>query len=87
LDNDLTHLDTPIAITGMGLVTAHGATPHDTWVTILRGATSPAPMPAMEAPLPAGADGYQAVDLPSDFRADLPREARYLRWTIEHALH
>jgi len=86
LDNDLTHLDTPIAITGMGLVTAHGATPHDTWVTILRGATSPAPMPAMEAPLPAGADGYQAVDLPSDYRADLPREARYLRWTIEQAL-
>ena len=44
------------------------------------------PMSAMESPLPPGKDGGQAPDLPAEFEPTLPREARYLRWTIEAAL-
>jgi 3-oxoacyl-[acyl-carrier-protein] synthase II len=46
-----------------------------------------APMPAVESALPPGSVGGQAAELPGGYREDLPREARYLRWTVEAALH
>ena len=75
-----------IAITGVGLTTALGATAEDTWQAVVRGDAQPAPMPDIESPLPVGAAGHQAVDLPRDYQPQLPRETRYLRWTIESAL-
>ena len=75
-----------IAVTGRGLVTALGLTPDATWQAILTRQSAAKPMPAVESPLPSGADGYQAADLPKDFCSELPREIRYLRWTIEAAL-
>jgi 3-oxoacyl-[acyl-carrier-protein] synthase II len=44
------------------------------------------PMPEVESELPPGSVGGQAADLPADYCPALPREARYLRWTVEHAL-
>ncbi len=43
-------------------------------------------MPALETPSPEGKGGYQAVDLPNEYAPNLPREVRYLRWTIEQAI-
>ena len=43
-------------------------------------------MPAIESPLPPGADGGQAPDLPADFAPNLPRESRYLRFALFDAL-
>jgi 3-oxoacyl-[acyl-carrier-protein] synthase II len=43
-------------------------------------------MPAIEPSVPSGVTGGEAEPLPLDYRADLPRAARYLRWTAEHAL-
>lgn len=40
----------------------------------------------MESPLPPGADGGQAPDLPADFAPDLPRESRYLRQAVLDAM-
>ena len=40
----------------------------------------------IESPLPAAADGGQAPDLPPGFAPELPREVRYLRYTILQAL-
>ena len=44
------------------------------------------PMSAIETPLGSGKDGGQAPDLPEDFAPELPREVRYLKWTIAHAI-
>ena len=82
----MNHSRETILITGAGLATALGLTRHDTWNGILRGRCGLGPMSAMESPLPPGKDGGQAVDLPEEFCPDLPREVRYLRWTIADAL-
>lgn len=74
------------AITGVGLVAGLGRDAETVWQRVRRGESAFAPMSAMEQPLPAGKDGGQAVDLPADYAPELPREARYLRWTIEAAL-
>jgi 3-oxoacyl-[acyl-carrier-protein] synthase II len=75
-----------IVVTGAGLVTSLGASPESTWQQVASCAGGFGPMPALESPLPDGHTGAQAVDLPAGFEADLPREARYLRWTIRQAL-
>jgi 3-oxoacyl-[acyl-carrier-protein] synthase II len=75
-----------IAITGVGLVTALGVTAEQTWQAVLAGSSCAGPMPGIESTLPDGADGYQAAELPADYQTDLPRETRYLRWSIESAL-
>jgi 3-oxoacyl-[acyl-carrier-protein] synthase II len=84
--NSISQTMPAIAITGTGLVTALGLTPAETWQNVLALNSHPAPMPAMESPLPPGSDGFQAPDLPPIYHPNLPREARYLRWTIESAL-
>jgi 3-oxoacyl-[acyl-carrier-protein] synthase II len=79
--------DAPVVITGMGLVTSLGLTAEDSWQAVKSGRCGMGPMSAMESPLPEGSQGGQAPDLPAEFEPDLPREARYLRWTIQAALH
>ncbi|HWB52960.1 MAG TPA: beta-ketoacyl-[acyl-carrier-protein] synthase family protein [Tepidisphaeraceae bacterium] len=75
-----------VVITGSALVTSLGLTRDDTWRAILAGRCGMGPMNAIESPLPSGADGGQAMDLPADFAVDLPREARYLKWALEQAV-
>lgn len=75
-----------IVITGSALTTSLGTTRDQTWRAILNGQCGIGPMSEMETPLPPGSDGGQAMDLPTDFSPDLSREARYLKWTIDHAL-
>jgi 3-oxoacyl-[acyl-carrier-protein] synthase II len=79
-----------IVITGVGLVTSLGTTAEQTWQNVLSQRASLGPMPALETPAPDDKGGYQAMDLPTDltvgFPATLPREIRYLRWTIQQAM-
>ncbi len=75
-----------IVMTGAGLVSNLGLSRQETWDGILQGRCGMGPMTALEVPLPGGKDGGQAVDLPADFSPDLPREVRYLKWTIAAAL-
>lgn len=76
----------PIVITGIGLATSLGLSPESTWQSILEGKCGIGPMPALEQPAPTGKGGGQALDLPTDFLPEAPREVRYLRWTILQAL-
>jgi 3-oxoacyl-[acyl-carrier-protein] synthase II len=75
-----------IVITGAGLVTSLGLTRAAVWEAVAAGRVGMGPLTALEQPLPPGKDGGQAVDLPADFAPELPREVRYLRWTIAQAL-
>ncbi|MBV8782443.1 MAG: beta-ketoacyl-[acyl-carrier-protein] synthase family protein [Phycisphaerae bacterium] len=80
-----------IVITGVGLATSLGTSADDTWNGICTGRDSFSPVPALESPAPTRPDGqskggYQAAELPGDFFPDLPREIRYLRWTIGAAI-
>lgn len=78
--------ESPIVITGMGLCSALGSSVEQTWRAVLSGRCGSGAMSQIESPLPPGKDGCQAAPLPDDFEPDLPREARYLRWTILAAL-
>src|SRR5947209_20618785 len=75
-----------IVITGIGLATSLGLSAAQVWEGILAGRSGMGPLTAMEQPLPPQRDGGQAVELPAEFEAALPREVRYLRWTIGQAL-
>lgn len=75
-----------IVITGVGLASSLGVTAADTWRGILASRPSLTNMPALETPPPTGKGGYQAAELPADFAPGLPREVRYLRWTIRQSL-
>jgi 3-oxoacyl-[acyl-carrier-protein] synthase II len=75
-----------IVITGVGMTTSLGLWHETIWARILCGDVGMGPMSAMESPLPPGRDGGQAEDLPPQFAPDLPREIRYLKWTIAAAL-
>jgi 3-oxoacyl-[acyl-carrier-protein] synthase II len=75
-----------VVITGMGLATSLGLSVTDTWAAVIANRSGAGPMPDMESPLPPGKDGCQAPPLPADFEPSLPREVRYLRWTITAAL-
>ena len=79
-------VDARPAITGVGLATCLGTDAAATWRAVLGGENGFGPMAAMEWPLPPGSDGGEARPLPVDYRPDLPREARYLRWTVEATL-
>ena len=73
-------------ITGIGLITPLGTNAEESWKAVREGRCGLGPMSAMEATLPAGADGGQAPPLPDDFEPALPRETRYLRRAILDAL-
>lgn len=73
-------------ITGLAAATPLGTDAETTWAALLAGRVGMGPMPAVESPLPPDALGGQAADLPAAFAADLPREARFLRWAARHAL-
>jgi 3-oxoacyl-[acyl-carrier-protein] synthase II len=75
-----------VVITGAGLVTPLGLSRQETWQAVLDMRCGIRSMPAMESPLPPGADGGQAPDLPADFHPTLPRETRYLRRAIDEAI-
>lgn len=75
-----------IVITGIGVAACLGLDLETIWQRVKRSECGIGPMPALEVPLPPGKDGGQAPELPTDFWPDLPREARYLRWTIDAAL-
>src|SRR4051812_10714988 len=80
------NVPTDIAITGVGLTCALGLGADETWRAVRAGRCGTGVMSEIESPLPAGRDGCQAPALPEDFEPSLPREARYLRWTILAAL-
>jgi 3-oxoacyl-[acyl-carrier-protein] synthase II len=80
-------LSDSIVITGTGLACGLGLDAEATWKNVLAGRRGIGPMPAMESALPPDSDGGQALDLPGDFAPGVPREARYLRYVIEQALH
>ncbi|HEV7299521.1 MAG TPA: beta-ketoacyl-[acyl-carrier-protein] synthase family protein [Tepidisphaeraceae bacterium] len=86
MPTDLKISSEPIVITGMGLVTALGLSVADTWAAVRANRCGAGVMVDMESPLPPGRDGCQAPPLPADYEPDLPREARYLRWTLSAAL-
>ncbi len=75
-----------VVISGSGLATALGITREQTWAALLAGRSGMTPLTAMESPLAPGKDGGQAMDLPADYSPDLPREVRYLNWTIRDAM-
>lgn len=75
-----------VAIIGSAVATALGVTRDQTWGAVMAGKCGIAQPTAIESPLPPGADAGQAMNLPVDFEPGLPREARYLKWTIEEAI-
>ncbi|MCX5689748.1 MAG: beta-ketoacyl-[acyl-carrier-protein] synthase family protein, partial [Planctomycetota bacterium] len=76
----------PIVITGTGMATSLGLDAASTLAAIRAGRIGLGAVPAMESPLPDGALGGQALDLPASFAPGLPREIRALRWVITKAL-
>jgi len=76
----------PIVITGVGLCTSLGIDAETTWQAVRSNQIGIATLTEVESALPIASVGGQALELPSHYRPDLPREARSLRWTIEHAL-
>jgi 3-oxoacyl-[acyl-carrier-protein] synthase II len=76
-----------IAITGVGLATSLGLSAAETWRRVLENQSKPGAMPALEFIAPPEKGGNQALDLAADYFPDLPREVRYLRWTIQQALN
>ena len=80
------HYPESIVITGVGLCTSLGIDAETTWKAVLSNKIGIAPLTEVESTLPGESVGGQALELPSRYRLDLPREARCLRWTIEHAL-
>ena len=75
-----------IVISGAGLVASLGDSPEAVWQRVRNAECGFGSMSALEHPLPEGHSGAQAVDLPADFEPTLPREVRYLRFTILQAL-
>ncbi len=78
--------DAGIVITGIAAAASLGVTAEAVWNAMLAGKCGMGPMPEVESELPPGNVGGQVADLPADYCPALPREARYLRWTVEHAL-
>ena len=77
----------PIAITGASIICSLGTTRQETWANILAGKNGFGKLTALEIPLPDGKDGGQAMELPSDYLPDLPREVRYLHRAIRDAIN
>lgn len=75
-----------IVITGLGLVSSLGVTPEETFDAILAGRCGIGPMSALEQNPVPDKGGGQAKELASSSGEDLPREVRYLRHTVRHAL-
>src|SRR4051812_28495977 len=75
-----------IVITGAEIVTCLGLSREQTWRGVAAGRCGMGELTALESPLPPGKVGGQAVDLPSDYEPQAPREVRYLKWTIQKAL-
>lgn len=75
-----------VAIIGAEMVSGLGLSREQTWQAIVRGGCALRPLTVIESPLPLGSDGGEALPLPGDFAPSLPREARYLKWTIAAAL-
>jgi 3-oxoacyl-[acyl-carrier-protein] synthase II len=73
-------------ITGAAVITSLGRDLEEVWRNVRSGACGIRTMSAIERSVQPGADGGQSVDLPADYFADLPREARYLRWCVEAAI-
>ncbi len=75
-----------IVITGAEIVTCLGTSREETWRAVARGECGMRSLTALESAMPQEAIGGQALDLPAEYHPQLPREVRYLKWTIEAAL-
>ncbi len=75
-----------IVITGAAATASLGVDAESIWRAVLAGRCGIGPLSEVESPLPPGSVGGQAAALPREYCPSLPREARYLRWTVEHAL-
>src|SRR5258707_154823 len=75
-----------IAVPGVGRATSLGLSAAETCRGVLENRSMLGSMPALEISAPPLKGGYQAPDLPEDFAPNMPREVRYLRWTIQQAL-
>ena len=75
-----------VVLTGVGLCTSLGVDVETTWRAVLAGAVGIGPLTEVESPLPEGSVGGQALELPPDYRPELTREVRMLRWVVEQAL-
>jgi len=73
-----------IVITGVAASASLGTNADAVWQGIQSGRCGIGPMSAIEPSVPSIATGGQAAALPPEYRPDLPRAARYLRWTMEH---
>jgi 3-oxoacyl-[acyl-carrier-protein] synthase II len=75
-----------VVITGMAATASLGTDADSIWHHIRDGQCGDGPMPAIESSVPTDATGGEARPLPTQYRPDLPRASRYLRWTTEQAL-
>jgi 3-oxoacyl-[acyl-carrier-protein] synthase II len=75
-----------VVITGIAAAASLGIDAESIWRAMLAGRCGIGPLTEIESELPSGSTGGQALELPAEYRPDLPREARYLRWTVEGAL-
>lgn len=77
---------TTVVISGAGIVTSLGLDRAQTWESLLQGRSGIGPLTALEQQPANPKGGGQAPELPEDYHADEPREARYLRYALEAAL-
>lgn len=75
-----------IVITGTALVSALGLDVESNWERVRRGECGFGALTALEAWPGESPTGGQAAELPGEYCARLPREVRYLRWTVEAAI-
>jgi 3-oxoacyl-[acyl-carrier-protein] synthase II len=77
---------TSILITGAALITPLGLDLEATWRGMRAGRCGIGPLSAIEQPLPAGGEGGQCPDLPTEWEPTHTREVRYLRRAIRDVL-
>jgi 3-oxoacyl-[acyl-carrier-protein] synthase II len=78
--------DSPIVITGAAAATCLGLDRKKIWAAVVQGQCGMGEMKALEIPHPPEKSGGQCPELPGEFEPGLPREVRYLRWTLRDAL-
>jgi len=79
--------DSPIVITGLGLASSLGTSPEESFSAVVAGRCDLGSMSVLEQTPEPDKGGGQAMDLPTGLGDRAPREARYLRYVIEQALH
>ena len=75
-----------IVISAAAMIASLGDEVGEVWGAVKAGRCGAAQLSAVESVLPRGADGGQAVDLPSTHEPIVSREVRYLRHVMARAL-